>query len=298
MKTLYSIITLMILNLAFTACQPKLYVEEEPNVKAIEINIEPEGVVKLPNHLDESSALLVHGDDFVTVNDSGGKPNLYYFSIDGAMVKTEIVPGAKNVDWESLTMVGETIYIGDFGNNLGNRKDLTVYTFGEENKPSLEFEYELQDSFAIRNRSNEYDGEALFTMNNEIYVLSKDWVGLNTNLYHLEQKEGKQTVKPMASFAADMLVTGADYDDERELLICVGYKDFENYLLVFPEFTKDAPFTRKPIRILLKDLLYAQCEGVAIKGDDVFFTTEKTRLFQHQLFKISLDQEPLSTYIQ
>jgi hypothetical protein len=34
---------------------------------------------------------------------------------------------AKNTDWEALTNDGNNFYIGDFGNNDGSRRDLTIY---------------------------------------------------------------------------------------------------------------------------------------------------------------------------
>ena len=62
-------------------------------------------------------------DLFWGFNDSGGKNILYAFDRSGK-IKMEIeIVNAGNDDWESITQDAKHIYIGDFGNNNGNRNN-------------------------------------------------------------------------------------------------------------------------------------------------------------------------------
>ena len=53
---------------------------------------------------------------------------MYVFSIgEPKQVRTIKIDNAKNDDWEELAEDDEFIYIGDFGNNNGKRKNLCIY---------------------------------------------------------------------------------------------------------------------------------------------------------------------------
>ena len=82
----------------------------------------------LPSELDETSGLAFFNGKLWTINDSGGLPALYAFdTISGEIVQRITVSNAQNIDWESLAMDADHIYIGDFGNNAGTRDDLVIY---------------------------------------------------------------------------------------------------------------------------------------------------------------------------
>ncbi|MBL6943693.1 MAG: T9SS C-terminal target domain-containing protein, partial [Bacteroidales bacterium] len=82
----------------------------------------------LPPEIQESSGLAYFNEKLWTINDSGGLPVIYAFdTIVGQIVQRIIVDNAINIDWESLATDDDYIYIGDFGNNLGNRDDLAIY---------------------------------------------------------------------------------------------------------------------------------------------------------------------------
>lgn len=61
------------------------------------------------------------------VNDSGNKSVLYGLDGEGS-IKRSIKINAKNRDWEDLTIDPEgNIYIGNFGNNENDSKQLSIY---------------------------------------------------------------------------------------------------------------------------------------------------------------------------
>jgi hypothetical protein len=89
-------------------------------------NLKP--VIELPSILKECSGMLsLGGGIFVAHNDSGNKPHLYIFhKDDNKNVRTVVVTGVKNNDWEELALDDTFIYIGDFGNNSGTRQNLMI----------------------------------------------------------------------------------------------------------------------------------------------------------------------------
>ncbi len=90
---------------------------------------------KLPKSIEESSGLILYNDTlFITHNDSGDKPILYFINLKGDLIHQITISNAINDDWEEITKDEQgNIYIGDFGNNLNKRKNLTIYKIAPEN---------------------------------------------------------------------------------------------------------------------------------------------------------------------
>lgn len=93
---------------------------------------------ELPDEVRESSGLAAasfRDDLYFTLNDSGGKPELYALDGKGRLVATLRVPGAANVDWEDLAPArspeGRALWIGDIGDNRARRPYVTVYRIPE-----------------------------------------------------------------------------------------------------------------------------------------------------------------------
>lgn len=85
---------------------------------------------ELPEEVKETSGLFFHNGRLWTHNDSGGKPILYALDTTTFEVVQRItLDKVKNKDWEDVCTDGENVFVGDFGNNKGNRKDLRIYMF-------------------------------------------------------------------------------------------------------------------------------------------------------------------------
>ena len=83
---------------------------------------------ELPYELKEISGIeQISGDLFVSINDSGDEPYLYFLNSKGVIRHKMYVAGAENMDWEDITYDGKYLYVGDLGNNLNNRRDLALY---------------------------------------------------------------------------------------------------------------------------------------------------------------------------
>jgi hypothetical protein len=65
-------------------------------------------------------------NNIITHNDSGGQANLYEINASTGALRTVAITNATNVDWE-YAQDASYIYIGDIGNNFGNRTDLKIY---------------------------------------------------------------------------------------------------------------------------------------------------------------------------
>ena len=90
----------------------------------------PELKAELPKEVNETSGLFFHNGRLWTHNDSGGKTVLYALDTTTFEIVQRItLVNAKCKDWEDVCTDGETVFVGDFGNNKGKRKDLRIFTF-------------------------------------------------------------------------------------------------------------------------------------------------------------------------
>ena len=90
----------------------------------------PEFKSELPDEVKETSGLFFHNGRLWTHNDSGGKPILYALdTMTFEVVQKVTLSNVKNNDWEDVSSDGENVFVGDFGNNKGNRKNLRIYSF-------------------------------------------------------------------------------------------------------------------------------------------------------------------------
>lgn len=138
---------------------------------------------KLDKLLTETSGLLYSKGFIWTHNDGGGEAALYKVNPkNGKIVQKVSISNAKNKDWEDLAQDDQFIYIGDFGNNQGQRKDLKIYKIkkadlNENNTTAsaeiLTFSYPEQTDFAISDQHN-FDCEAFFCWNNQLHLFTKN----------------------------------------------------------------------------------------------------------------------------
>ena len=118
---------LFFLILAFFLITPFLSAQEEGYAGYTPL-FAPEFKSFLPDEVHETSGLFFHNGRLWTHNDSGGKPILYGLDTTNfEVVQRLTLVNAKNKDWEDVCTDGENVYVGDFGNNKGKRKNLRIY---------------------------------------------------------------------------------------------------------------------------------------------------------------------------
>ena len=137
----------------------------------------------LPSSLKESSALVLKGDFFMTINDSGNKPIIYVFNKEGEITHKCYISNATNRDWEALVYDGkEHLFIGDIGNNQNKRKNLRVYKVHVDsvlnNKTvsanAINFHYDDQDAFPPEKSERYFDAEAMVYNNDSLFIFTKN----------------------------------------------------------------------------------------------------------------------------
>ena len=243
---------------------------------------------ELPEEVRETSGLFFHNGRLWTHNDSGGKPILFALDTTSFEVVQRItLSHAKNKDWEDVCTDGENVYVGDFGNNKGKRKNLRIYTFPLSALPaegdatvdvdSITFCFGDQTNFVHKKQEHDYDCETMFATENCICLFSKGWATGTTRMYRLPKTPGDYVAEVVNGFDSQGLLTGADYDRENHILVLVGYvKDvWKPFMYLIFDFDENGVKLDNR-RFEMPQLTGAQTEGVCFFDDGRCFVSAET----------------------
>jgi hypothetical protein len=184
-----------------------------------------ENFIPLPEGIDETSGLYYDGTKVWTINDGGnpaeifGLSNVYDSTVelnDDNIIKTKFPLPLKNIDWEAITGDDNFLYIGDFGNNRGTRKNLCIYKISKnqiqnnrvEHVDTIHFYYPEQTNFESGFFHN-FDCESMFVNGDSIYLLTKNWQNRHSEIYRLPKKKGSYDARLIGSFNPNFLITDA-----------------------------------------------------------------------------------------
>ena len=146
-----------------------------------------------------------------------------------------------NIDWEDISSDSNHIYIGDIGNNDGNRTNLKFYkvlksdittSSSTVNAGIINFSYSDQTNFNISHNSNFYDCEAFFILNDSIHLFTKGWVNRWTKHYVLHADTGVQIAQLVDSFNVAGLITSAAIQGD-SLVVLLGLNFSGGYCSVW-----------------------------------------------------------------
>ena len=235
--------------------------------------------ISLSKKIDETSGLEIIDDQFITHNDSGGDPKLYYLDKKGKIVYERILEGAKNNDWEDITKDEEFIYVANMGNNFDNRKNLSIFKIpidSLKNKAEvIEFHYPEQVKFITSYGSSQYDAEALITIDDNLIILTKNKLKKITEIYALPKQAGKYEAKKIGSLNTQSIITGGDYDSKRKLLVLTATLSFnEYYILKIEDFTLKNK-TNYKINMYEIPIGKTQVEAIKIIDSNTFWITSE-----------------------
>lgn len=143
-----------------------------------------ETLFKLPAKMKEVSGIALSQDKKMiwAIEDHGNKSNVYGISLETGKHIATVKINAENNDWEDITTDRRgNFYIGDFGNNNNDRKDLCILKIqldsGLTQTPVLqktEFYYEGQMDFPPKKSEWLYDCEGFVEMNGAFYLFTKN----------------------------------------------------------------------------------------------------------------------------
>ena len=239
--------------------------------------------IVLPKVINETSGLEILNEVFITHNDSGGEPSLYFFNLNGEIINSvkldeESFWQIYNIDWEDVAADEDYIFIADTGNNFGNRDNLNIIKvktndFSIDDK--IDVAYKDQETFIPRPK-HKYDAEALFLIEDKIAMLSKDRSNLFTDLYLIDKESSsRQVLESKVTYDVNSLITGGDYNEELRLLALVSYNSKgSQYLILFENFSLEN-LTEKKFRKIKIPIERAQIEAIKIIDNSTFWITSE-----------------------
>lgn len=265
----------------------------------------PDFIADLDDKVDETSGLASSYNHLITHNDRGGKNELYVIDLNGEVVSTITVNSAINFDWEDLAENDSLIFIGDFGNNNGERNIFSIYIVEKNqldvSRPSsvvsalapIQYTYPEQGVIAPGSQHN-FDCEAMIYYNNALYVFTKHRLDDNTVLYKIPTSSGIHQAELIDSFHAGVRITGADISKDGETVVLIGYQKSGNCVLwKLNGFVDSGNFLsgQKYRYDLGPFAVMGQMEAVLFKADQksLFITSEAVDGIPPRLYEFSFD---------
>lgn len=263
----------------------------------------PQKIVELKSIFNENSGLAWVQGRVWSFTDSGGDPVLYCIdAVKGDDNENISITGAFNVDWEDIATDGKNYYIGDIGNNNGNRTDLGIYiapvidsTVLKKNNKSnpelIRFSYPDQTDFRS-SANNNYDAEAMLYLDGYVYIFTKRHGDNHTNLYRVPATPGTYKATLLGSFDSKGLVTGADLSPDKKSLVLTGFNPISEkaFLWVFRDLNAPSLFTSKKILVDLGlRTSIGQIEGITfVNNDSVLISNENYKNIPPTLYGLNI----------
>ncbi|HEV7333308.1 MAG TPA: hypothetical protein VGN63_19895 [Flavisolibacter sp.] len=268
----------------------------------------------VPAVLEESSGLQWADGSLWSFNDGGHAAVLFRIdTASGAVLQTVTLEGATNVDWEDIAFDGTHLYIGDFGNNSGNRKDLKIYRFPLEMIPAyqkkkavtvsaahidvIRFHYADQPQPPVARSVNntKFDCEAMIVDGGKIHLFTKNWTAATTTHYVINgTKAGSYVAEPLETLPAGYLVTAADKVPGSDTVLLIGYQNSgtgAHFMHLLTDFSKGLYFNGNKRRVDLPSVAeIGQVEGITFRNSRYgYISNEK---FVRSKFGLTLSVNP------
>ncbi len=244
--------------------------------------------------IEESSAIVksrVWDDVYWTLNDSGCNNRIFPFNSKGELYRAEwykekdggiFIGNAINIDWEEMAVDNDgNLYVCDTGNNFNTRKDLAIHvlkdplptaTGNTTSFQTINFYFPEQKAFPAV--PNNFDCEAVFWANDNLYLLTKHRADTQTHLYRFDSLD-QLKINPLTrigTFEIGGMVTAADASIDGTKLVVLTY----NSIWVFE--AEDGDYFNGKISWL--PITANQCEAVCFDGNDLIITSEQMELFK------------------
>jgi hypothetical protein len=246
-----------------------------------------------------------------TLNDSGDTARIFPIKLDGNVVIPESAkkmdaktpwPGisiqnAKNVDWEDISLEGNTLYIADTGNNNNNRKNLGVYSVREPNPyqatsaKATFYPVVYPDQKEFPPSIFRFDCEAMFALSGKLYFVTKHRLGKSPipdgscSMYVMETRyTDKPNVLRKIGTKTGMYgwITGAAVSPSGKKFVLLSDLYRAGIWVFDIEKGKEPNLSAKSKFIPLSGV--RQCEAITFENEDTVIVCNE----QRDLFRISL----------
>lgn len=261
----------------------------------------PVQVAELPAGLAEGSGLAWSDGRLWAIEDGGNPLEMYELdTLTGALLDSFLLTSTTNHDWEDLAQNGTHFFIGDFGNNAGNRTDLRILRFpksalaiGNAQPDTIDFSFSDQADFDLPFEGHDFDCEAFFFWGDSLHLFSKNWADLKTRHYVLPAEPGSHTAMLRDSLDVQGQVTAADISpDGKALLLGYNVQTGEAFFWLLFDFPGSRFFSGNKRRISLGSVLTtSQAEGLAFSDNKTgFICSERYSLLPQRLLRFDIGQ--------
>jgi hypothetical protein len=256
----------------------------------------------LPKKLKEVSGIAYFLDSnlIYTLEDSGNKNAIYAINTEGKLAKTITIANAKNVDWEDITKdKSGNIYIGDFGNNDNERKDLCIYKLNKNQlkkdqasaEYKISFSYPEQTEFPPKKKEMFYDVEGFFEYQNYFYLFTKNRSkGFDGTafIYKIKNAKGIQKAIKIGEFKTcnnynHCVLTSATISPDGKKVVLLSH----DKIVLFKDFKGDLFHKGKQTEIKLNH--FSQKEAIVFKDNNtLLIADEKTNKVGGNVYEFKL----------
>lgn len=192
----------------------------------------------LPKKLKEVSGITLSNDQKTlwAIEDQGNKNSVFALDRKGNLLSEIVVENAENTDWEDISKDKEgNLYIGDFGNNENDRKNLSIVKLDLKKSTqttskaiqTTKFSYEGQTEFPPKKSNLLYDCEAFVEKDGMFYLFtknrSKGFDGAFL-VFQVPNKEGSFEAKLVGKLKLDgnyddAAITSASINSKNEIVL-------------------------------------------------------------------------------
>jgi len=252
---------------------------------------------ELPAPLSEISGAIADGKDLWVITDKP-KAVLYKIDVKGKILQTVTIKNQQASDVEAVTADSNFLYLGDTGDNDGNRdqrqiikvsktaisQDQNAQTDGE----AIIFRFPEQQ-VSNKKKKNNYDCESLLSFGDSLYVFTKRRQDLQTELFSIPKTPGDHVAHSLGVFDTKGLITDAAVNSQQNEVALVGYTKGHKFpfILLLKNFQGSNFFSGKVERIELADDSWDwQMESIAYNNDEIYFACEETKQVKATLYAI------------
>ncbi|CAM3461251.1 hypothetical protein [Flavobacterium chungbukense] len=266
---------LVVVSIVLLACQK----QSSSNLKEL---------YSLPKKLKEVSGISYFPETNIlyTLEDSGNKNAIYAIDSKGKLAKTITVSNATNVDWEDITKdKSGNIYIGDFGNNDNERRDLCIYKVAKNQLSNdlaqaeykISFSYPEQKEFPPKKKEMFFDVESFFEHSGYFYLFTKNRSkGFDGTafIYKIKNAKGPQKAVKIGEFKTcnnynHCVLTSATISPDGKKVALLSH----DKVLIFKDFKGDLFHKGTQTQIELNH--FSQKEAIVFKDNNTLLIADE-----------------------